>query len=128
MAAFGNGKLVPPARVLTNDLSETLENRLHRQITEQILREAQDRGEGRCGAAGDGPARAGGAVQPVVQLLSLDQPAASWRAAIERVADQLLASQDYADPSPEIGPTQRWTPKPSPAPRGGRRRDRPASQ
>ena len=41
MAAFGNGKLVPPARVLTNDLSETLEVRLHRQITEQILREAR---------------------------------------------------------------------------------------
>ena len=41
MAAFGNGKLVPPARVLTNDLSETLEGRLHRQITERILREAR---------------------------------------------------------------------------------------
>ena len=30
MAAFGNGKLVPPARVLTEDLSSTLEVRLHR--------------------------------------------------------------------------------------------------
>jgi hypothetical protein len=40
MAAFGNGKLVPPEAVLTEDLSDTLEHRLHRQITEQILREA----------------------------------------------------------------------------------------
>ena len=27
------------------------------------------------------------------ELLSLDQPEASWRTAIERLADQLLASQ-----------------------------------
>ena len=40
MAAFGNGKLVPPARVLTERSERTLEIRLHRQITEQILREA----------------------------------------------------------------------------------------
>ena len=40
MAAFGNGKLVPPAVVLTDDLIDTLQGRLHRQITEQILREA----------------------------------------------------------------------------------------
>jgi hypothetical protein len=103
MAAFGNGKLVPPARVLTNDLTETLERRLHRQITEQILREA--RIEERVGAASRQLAL------PVPEDLReaigsalLDEPEASWRTAIEQVADQLLASQDYVDTSPESGP------------------------
>jgi hypothetical protein len=43
MAAFGNGKLLPPAKVLTTELSSTLEVRLHRQITDQILREPESR-------------------------------------------------------------------------------------
>ena len=102
MAAFGNGKLVPRARVLTDDLSETLEERLHRQITEQILREA--RIEERVAAA--------------LQEISLpmpehlhalvdhdlaDRPAVSWRTAIERIADKLLTAQDHADAAPENG-------------------------
>ena len=53
----------------------------------------QDRGEGRCGAPGDRPARCRRSCARRWKLLSLDQPAASWRAAIERIADQLLASQ-----------------------------------
>ena len=92
MAVFGNGKLVPPARVLTNDLSETLEGRLHRQITEQILREA--RIEERVAAAlqkMDLPVQE--ELCTVVEAALVDQPAASWRHAIERLADQLLASQ-----------------------------------
>ena len=40
MAAFGNGKLVPQGAVLTTDLSDTLEHRLNRRITKQLLREA----------------------------------------------------------------------------------------
>ena len=62
----------------------------------------QDRGEGRCGAAGDRPAPAGGPARGG-RARSADQPAASWRAAIERVADQLLAAQDDADAAPEHG-------------------------
>ena len=92
MVAFGNGKLVPPQTVLTTDLSETLEHRLHVRITEQILREA--RIEERVAAA----------LQEIVLPLPndlhaavdhalLDQPAASWRAAIALIADQLLAAQ-----------------------------------
>jgi hypothetical protein len=103
MAAFGNGKLVPPAGVLRDELSDTLEGRLHRQITEQILREA--RIEERVVAA------LGRIDLPLPEDLHatlgetlLDQPAASWRAAIERIADQLLAARDYADASPESGP------------------------
>jgi hypothetical protein len=102
MAAFGNGKLVPPARVLTDDLSETIEERLHRQLTEQILREA--RIEERVAAA--------------LQEISLpmpehlhalvdhdlaDRPAVSWRTAIELIADKLLAAQDHAGAAPENG-------------------------
>jgi hypothetical protein len=89
MAAFGNGKLVPPARVLTDALSETLEGRLHHQITEQILREA--RIEEKVAAELkrlDLPipeelhAAIGGTL--------LGEPEASWRIAIELIADQLL--------------------------------------
>jgi hypothetical protein len=100
MVAFGNGRLVPPETVLTTDLSETLEHRLHVRITERILREA--RIEERVAAA----------LQEIVLPLPndlhaavdhalLDQPAASWRAAIALIADQLLAAQG--------GPEERGT-------------------
>ena len=92
MATFGNGKLLPPAAVLTTDLSGVLEHRLHRRITEQILREARI------------DERVAAALQEIALPLSeglrtavddalTDQPAASWRAAIARIADQLLAAQ-----------------------------------
>ncbi len=92
MAAFGNGKLVPPAAVLTTDLSGVLEHRLHRQITEQILREAQI--DERVAAALQEialPPPEG--LRTAVDDALTDQPAASWRAAIARIADQLLAAQ-----------------------------------
>ena len=100
MATFGNGKLVPPAAVLTTDLSGVLEHRLRRQITEQILREAQI------------DERVAAALQEIALPLSeglrtavddalTNQPAASWRAAIARIADQLLAAQG--------GPQERGT-------------------
>ena len=92
MAAFGNGKLVPPARVLTNDLSETLEGRLHRQITEQILREA--RIEEKVAAAlqaMDLPVPE--ELRTVVRALCSTSLRPRGVAAIERLADQLLASQ-----------------------------------
>jgi hypothetical protein len=103
MAAFGNGKLVPPARVLTTELSETLESRLHRQITEQILREARIE-EKVAAAVQKMGLPVPEALCAVVQRALADQPAAAWRHAIERIADQLLASQDDADASPGSGP------------------------
>jgi hypothetical protein len=92
MAAFGNGKLVPPAPILTEGLSGVLEDRLHRQITEQILREA--RIDEKVAAALQRinlpmPENLRGAIGGAL----LDQPEASWRTAIERVADQLLVAQ-----------------------------------
>jgi hypothetical protein len=103
MAAFGNGKLVPPARVLTADLSSTIELRLHRQITDRILREAGI--EEKVAAALQAihlplPAE----LHRTIGDALLDQPEASWRAAIERLADQLVASQDDSDASPERRP------------------------
>ena len=95
MAAFGNGKLVPPARVLTEDLSSTLEIRLHRQITDRILREAGiDEKVAAAVQAIDLPLPA--ELHRTVGDALLDQPEASWRAAIERLADQLMASRDNA--------------------------------
>jgi hypothetical protein len=103
MAAFGNGKLVPPARVLTADLSDRLEHRLHQQITEQILREA--RIEQRVAAA----LGAIGLPLPedlceVVEHSLAGEPAASWRAAVAQVADRLLAARGCADAPPESEP------------------------
>ena len=92
MAGFGNGKLVPPATVLTNDLSETLEGRLHRQIAERILREARIEEEVAAALQAmelPGPELVGATI---VHRALADQPAASWRDAIMRVAEQLLAS------------------------------------
>jgi hypothetical protein len=103
MLAFGNGKLVPPAAVLTNDLSDTLEHRLHRQITEQILREA--RIDERVAAALnqiDRPVPED--LHAVVDHALAGQPAVSWRAAIAQVADRLLAVQSCAGALPESGP------------------------
>jgi hypothetical protein len=100
MAAFGNGKLVPPARVLTSDLSETLEHRLHQQITEQILREA--RIKERVAAALDQIALPMPEdLRALVDHALAGQAAASWRVAIARVADQLLAARGSAGASPE---------------------------
>ena len=102
MAAFGNGKLVPPAAVLTNDLNDTLEHRLHREITEQILREA--RIDEKVAAALQQ------IVLPTVEdlLVTVDQaladkPAASWRAAIEQIADEVLATEERSCGSQEKG-------------------------
>jgi hypothetical protein len=93
MAAFGNGKLVPPRAVLMNDLSDALEHRLHRQITEQILRAA--RIEERVAAALQEIALPPpDDLRAVVDHALADHPAASWRAAIERVADRLLAAEE----------------------------------
>jgi hypothetical protein len=92
MATFGNGKLVPPATVLIESLSGLLDDRLHRQITEEILREAGI--EDRVAAALRGIAL------PVAEALRTEldgalaeQPEASWRAALEQTADRLLSAQ-----------------------------------
>jgi hypothetical protein len=103
MAAFGNGKLVPPARVLSADLSDRLEHRLHQQITEQILREA--RIEQRVAAALDEiglplPEDLHAAVEHSLA----GQPAASWRAAVAQVAERLLAPPGCANAPPKSEP------------------------
>ena len=92
MAAFGNGKLVPPARVLTDDLSE------HARGPAAPADHRADPARGRI------EEKVAAALQKmdlpvpeelctVVEAALVDQPAASWRHAIERLADQLLASQ-----------------------------------
>jgi hypothetical protein len=101
MAAFGNGKLVPPAMVLTDQLSNTLEHQLHRQIAEQILREA--RLEERVAAAlGRINLPLPEDLHAVVDNALTKQPAASWRAAIgrwrtncsHRIADHTSAAHE----------------------------------
>jgi hypothetical protein len=103
MSAFGNGKLVPPASVLTRDLSETLEGRLHLQITEQILREARIE-EKVAAALQEMDLPVPEELCNLVQGALADQPAASWRNAIKRVADKVLAAKAFAGPLPESGP------------------------
>jgi hypothetical protein len=102
MAALGNGKLVSPAAVLEDGLSETLEHRLHRQITEQIL--CDTRIETRVAAVLGGiDVPRPEDVHVAIGGALLDHPAASCRAAIERVADRLLEAQDHAGAAPEAG-------------------------
>ena len=93
MAAFGNGKLVPPRAVLATDLSGTLKTHLHGQITEQILREA--RIEERVAAALQAIAVPPPAeLHQAVERALLDQPEACWRTAIAQIADQLVEAHD----------------------------------
>jgi hypothetical protein len=100
MAAFGNGKLVPPARVLTEGLSERVEGRLQERITERILREARIE-EKVASALQDIDLPMPEDLCAFVQAALTDQPAASWRVALDRVADQLLAAQGCEGASPE---------------------------
>jgi hypothetical protein len=95
MAAFGKGKLVPPPAVLIEDLSATLKHRLHRQITDQILREAAI--ERRVAAAlADIGLPAPEDLREVVQHALAEEPNASWRAAVAQMADRLLAAPGCA--------------------------------
>jgi hypothetical protein len=103
MAAFGNGKLVPPASVLTDDLSDALEHGLHRQITEQILRDARI-GERVAAALQKIDLPPPEDLRAVVDHGLAREPAASWRAAIAQVADRLLAGQGSAGALPQSGP------------------------
>jgi hypothetical protein len=85
-----------------SDLSDTLEHRLHRQITEQILRET--RIEEQVAAALqkiDLPPPED--LRAVVDHALADQPAAFWRAAIAQVADQLLVADRPPDAWSESG-------------------------
>jgi hypothetical protein len=103
MTAFGNGKLTPPARVLTNGLSSVLEVRLEQRITERILREA--RIEERVAAAlQEMELPIPEDLRTMVDRALADQPAASWRAAVERIADHLLESRNGAAAPRENGP------------------------
>lgn len=103
MAAFGNGKLTPPARVMTKDLSSVLEARLEQQITERILREARIE-EKVAAALQEMELPMADDLRIAVERALADQPAASWRAAIERVADHLLGPRDDVGAPPESGP------------------------
>jgi DNA topoisomerase 6 subunit A-like protein len=92
MAAFGNGKLVPPAAVLMEGLNDLLDDRLRQQITQEILREA--RIEERVAAALRRIALP--AAEDLHRELGralVDRPEASWRAALERTAAHLLTGQ-----------------------------------
>jgi hypothetical protein len=91
MAVSGKGKMVPSATVLTSDLSETLEARLHRQITEQALREAGIEKVAASLQEFDLPQP--DELRRTIGDAFLDQIETSWRAAIDRVADQLLVAQ-----------------------------------
>ena len=92
MAVFGNGKLVPPGRVLVTDLSGVLESRLHQRITEEVLCEAGI--EERVAAT-----LRRIALSAAEDLRSefchalVDQLEVSWRAALERTAARLLTAQ-----------------------------------
>jgi hypothetical protein len=82
-------------------LSETLEGRLQERITERILREARIE-EKVAAALQEIDLPIPEELCAVVQAALADQPEASWRAAIERVADQVLAAQGREGGSREL--------------------------
>jgi hypothetical protein len=89
--------------VLTADLSDRLEHRLHQKITEQILREA--RIEQRVAAAlGEVGLPLPEDLHAAVEHSLAGEPAASWRAAVAQVADRLLTARGCADAPAETEP------------------------
>ena len=123
MAAFGNGKLVPPASGAherpERDAGGPAAPADHRadpargRIEEKVAAALQT----------DRPARARRSCARWSTALSLDQPAASWRTAIERIADQLLAAQGR--PRPTGARRMRVPPEPRRRGQASRQSDRP---
>jgi hypothetical protein len=87
MAIYGDGKLIPPARVLEEELATRTEKKVRDQITERILREAGlDSQVDAAMAALDLPD--GKELARGIQILFEGQPDADWRAHIEAIAEK----------------------------------------
>jgi hypothetical protein len=86
MEEHGDGKLIPPAEVLEETFLTMTEERLRREITERILREADiDRRVAEAMAALDPPD--GEALKRRIEEGFENDPEAEWRALIEDPAD-----------------------------------------
>ena len=87
MERFGPGKLIPPAKVLEQDLKARVEGKVRAEITERILREAGLDSQVDAAMAAldlpDGEELASG-----IQQMFEDQPDAEWRDHIEAVAEE----------------------------------------
>ena len=91
MSEHGQGKIIPPGQVMSDFLAESLQGRLETRIREKILAEADFPGQVQ---------RAITTLQPEVARHAVDlprhveaslavSPADSWRAPIERIAEEL---------------------------------------
>jgi hypothetical protein len=87
MERFGPGKLIPPAKVLEQDLKARVKGKVRAEITEQILREAGLDSQVDAAMAAldlpDGEELASG-----IQQMFEGRPDAEWRAHIEVIAEE----------------------------------------
>ena len=88
MAEFGDGKLIPPADVLEEELADRIESKVREAITERILREADlDDQVAAAIAAIHQPDAAN--LEKTIKALFEQESDREWRDAIEEVAAKL---------------------------------------
>ena len=88
MKAHGNGKLIPPADMLENELAGRIEAKVRAAITERILREAGlDDQVAAAMAALEKPDAA--SLEQGIQRLFTREPDRQWRDHIEAVAQKM---------------------------------------
>jgi hypothetical protein len=103
MERFGPGKLIPPAKVLEQDLKARVKGKVRAEITERILREVRlDSQVDAAMAALDLPD--GEELTSGIQQMFEGQPDAEWRAHIEVIAE---ASGDFTAGAPRPRPARR---------------------
>jgi DNA topoisomerase 6 subunit A-like protein len=94
MAAFGDGKLIPPDHVLEQELTERIESKVRAAITEQILEEADlERQITEALAAIKTPGVSN--LRKKIKTLFKRESDREWRDAIETVAIALIARKAY---------------------------------
>ena len=89
MAEHGDGKLIPPEEVITDELEEHLDEKVRTAVTERILREAGFETQvTEALAAIERPTAA--QLTAGIEAVFADKPDAEWREHIERLVAKLV--------------------------------------
>ena len=88
MAEFGDGKLIPPADVLEQELADRIEGKVRAAITERILREAELDDQVAAAIAAIKTPDGAKLARDIAKLFK-QQPDHEWRDHIEAVARDL---------------------------------------
>jgi hypothetical protein len=91
MAEHGDGKLIPPEEVITDELEKHLDEKVRAAVTERILREAgYETQVAEALATIERPTAA--VLTGGIEELFADKPEAEWREHIERIVVKLVAA------------------------------------